>query len=396
MSRRVGQNGNVYQPAHLGKWNGQAPCYGRVYVDVQGADRQRKTVALGICRTPSIARNRLREFIEREKINSTQAYQQNTAPAKTFREQSEQWMDSLPKRTRKKVKPATIYSWQHALDRWILPNLGDSLLLDVGNKSLRQMIETMSKANLAPKTIVNVVAVVKMVVASAVTEEGDQIYPRTWNHDFVQLPIVDKDLQSRPTITKDELHTVLRSVKERDAVLFTLVAGTGLRIGECLAIQVSDFEPDCRVLNVNRSIWHGKIQDPKTTNAIRVIDIPEPLAKVLREYVTGKRGYLFQNRKGNPLDQRNLLDALHSTYKGEGGFHMFRRFRAAVIRKASVPEDLIKLWLGHARTLTDRYASQLRDDLTYRQEWCERAGLGFDLGYMGYKDSTQIELEKVA
>jgi integrase len=222
------------------------------------------------------------------------------------------------------------------------------------------------------------------------------IYPRTWNHDFVQLPIVDKDSQPRPTVTKDELHTVLQSVNERNAVLFSLLAGTGLRIGECLAIRVSDFEPDCRALNVKRSIWQGKIQDPKTTNAIRVIDIAEPLAKVLREFVTGKSGYLFPNRKGNPLDQRNLLDALHSTYKGEGGFHMFRRFRAAVLRKAQVPEFLIKLWLGHARSLTDRYAEQLAEDVAYRQEWCENAGLGFDMGYKGYKNSTQIKLEKAA
>jgi hypothetical protein len=54
------------------------------------------------------------------------------------------------------------------------------------------------------------------------------------------------------------------------------------------------------------------------------------------------------------------------------------------------------MWLGHARSLTDRYASQLRDDVAYRQEWCEKAGLGFELGYLGYKTSTQIDLVKAA
>jgi hypothetical protein len=29
LSRRKGQRGNVYQPAHPGKWNRQAPAYGR-------------------------------------------------------------------------------------------------------------------------------------------------------------------------------------------------------------------------------------------------------------------------------------------------------------------------------------------------------------------------------
>jgi hypothetical protein len=75
---------------------------------------------------------------------------------------------------------------------------------------------------------------------------------------------------------------------------------------------------------------------------------------------------------------------------------VFRRFRAAAHRNAQVPEDLIGLWLGHARSLTDFYASQLRDDVTYLQEWCERAGLGFAIDYLGDKNSTQTDLEKAA
>jgi hypothetical protein len=38
-----------------------------------------------------------------------------------------------------------------------------------------------------------------------------------------------------------------------------------------------------------------------------------------------------------------------------------------------VPDDLIKLWLGHSQNLIDLYAAQLRYDETYRKGWCERA-----------------------
>jgi len=45
-----------------------------------------------------------------------------------------------------------------------------------------------------------------------------------------------------------------------------------------------------------------------------------------------------------------------------------------------VPEDLIKVWLGHSKeSITDYYATGLEDDLVWRREWCERAGLGFSL-----------------
>ena len=86
-------------------------------------------------------------------------------------------MESLSTRRRRPLKPATIYGWRHCLDRWILPNLANKLVSEVGNGALRQFVEILTAARLAPKTIVNVVTVVKFVVASAVDEEGDQSIP---------------------------------------------------------------------------------------------------------------------------------------------------------------------------------------------------------------------------
>jgi hypothetical protein len=65
-------------------------------------------------------------------------------------------------------------------------------------------------------------------------------------------------------------------------------------------------------------------------------------------------------------------------------------------RKAGVPDDLIKLWLGHSQNLIDLYAAQLRYDETYRREWCEKAGLGFELGELGYKSMAPIRPSLVA
>ena len=131
---------------------------------------------------------------------------------------------------------------------------------------------------------------VKFVVASAVDEEGDQTHTRAWNHEFIQLPLVIKENQNRPTITQAEITELLSSLKERDAVLVALVAGTGLRIGEALAVRTEDFHPECQVLHVQRSLWHRREQAPKTPNAIRLVDIPDTLAQILRRYIHGKRG----------------------------------------------------------------------------------------------------------
>jgi len=109
--------------------------------------------------------------------------QRRTAPATTFRAQAATWLASLATRRRKPVKQSTIHSWRQALNKWVLPNLGDRLLSDVGNTALKELTE-MLDAGLSTQSIVNYTKVAKMVVASAVSSEGDQLYPRKWNHDL--------------------------------------------------------------------------------------------------------------------------------------------------------------------------------------------------------------------
>ena len=45
---------------------------------------------------------------------------------------------------------------------------------------------------------------------------------------------------------------------------------------------------------------------------------------------------------------------------------------------------------GHSQNLIDLCAAQLRFDEGYRWEWCERAGLGYSLGELGYKLAAPI------
>jgi integrase len=397
MSRRIGQDGNVFQRGFASVWNPKAPAYGRYWIDVPGCEeRKRRVVALGVCSSRSIAKQKLREHIEREGINTKQYFNQNTPPATTFKAQAAKWIAYMSTRRRKPVKPATIWGWQHALDKWLIPHLGDRLLADISNGALRELVEKMMVANLSAQTIVTYAKIVKMVLASAVDGDGDQLYPRKWNHDFIGLPIVEKEMQRRPTVTSAEVEHILANSKRRYAVLFALLAGTGLRIGEALALKVGDLAHDSDVLYVRRSIWGGEEQPPKTPNAVREVDIPAPLARLLRDYMAGKSGYIFDTAKGTALQQRNALGALHAAKKV--GFHAFRRFRTEVLRRARVPEDLLRLWLGHSKkSITDFYADGLKNDSAWRQEWCERAGLGFSLnGLIGLQSVVSIETARVA
>ena len=73
-------------------------------------------------------------------------------------------------------------------------------------------------------------------------------------------------------------------------------------------------------------------------------------------------------------------------------------FRTETLRRARVPEDSIKLWLGRSKqTVTDFYASGLQNDEAWRREWCEREGLDFSLiGPFGLQNVVTIHPEKAA
>ena len=74
-------------------------------------------------------------------------------------------------------------------------------------------------------------------MASAVSSEGEQLYPRNWNFHFIGLPVIDEKKQRKPSFTTTEVEQILARAKGRYKVLFALLAGTGLRIGEALGLR---------------------------------------------------------------------------------------------------------------------------------------------------------------
>jgi hypothetical protein len=78
------------------------------------------------------------------------------------------------------------------------------------------------------------------------------------------------------------------------------------------------------------------------------------------------------------------------------GFHASRRFRLTRLRKSGVPKDLERLWMGHAPEEVGDLYSKLKDDVSFRQEWVERAGLGFELVHVGPQNAGAVRTIRVA
>lgn len=70
--------------------------------------------------------------------------------------------------------------------------MGDVHLADVNNLLLKQFVDKMASAALAPATIRDYSQIVKAVVASAINEHGEEKFPCKWNEEYIDAPIVDK------------------------------------------------------------------------------------------------------------------------------------------------------------------------------------------------------------
>jgi len=317
----------------------------------------------------------------------------------------------VSKKRRSKIKPATVANYESAVN-WLNTVVGEVLLADLKNEAAKRLVLQMRAANFSDKTMVNYFQVVRSVVASAVSKEGEQIYPRNWNFQFISLPIVDETKQNKPSLNAFEVEGILTRAKPRYKVLFALLAGTGLRIGEALGVKIEDFADNFKTIKISRSVWRHKTQDPKTRNAVRENDLCSSLAAFVKLHVGNRTsGFLFESGSGKPLNQRNVLrDGLGKirrdlNLKQDGkGFHAFRRFRTAHLRKNRVPWDLEKFWLGHAnRDVTDKYAEQLKEDLEWRKSVAEKTGLGFNLptldlsvGQLGQPKDKKHQVVKAA
>lgn len=303
----------------------------------------------------------------------------------TFRKQAEWWLNHVQIRKRNPVTPATAAGFSSYLKKWLNPHLGDLPLSSVNNLAVRALVSRMTEAGLSPKMINNVIQVVKMVVASAVNENGEEVYPRTWNHEFIDLPDVTN--QHQPTFTSDAMKAITAASEGREQILHILLGATGMRIGEALGIEIDKhISDDFSTLHIRQKVWRGHVQPfLKSENGVRDIDLHSSVALRLKQFIGDRTsGLLFRSKNGRPLLQSNLLrSSLHPILKElnqpKSGAHAFRRFRTTWLRKQNAPEDLIRFWLGHAnRSVTDAY-SKLREDLAFRRKVAEEVGIGFEL-----------------
>jgi len=385
--RRKWQDGSVFQKGRrqADGWLPGSPAYLRFWTDVPGRlERRREVVPIGICRTRTIAERKAAEKLEQLGINSARQFHEANART-TFRQQGERWLKSIAERKRNPLEQTTIDTRRYALDKWIYPFLGDRTLGEVNNLMIKELVEKMS-AELAPSTIRDYVNMVKGVVSSAIDNNGEPLFPRKWNAEFIDAPLIAN--QHQPSTTSEGMAKILQRATGQYRMLFALLAGCGpLRAGEALGLELGrHFSPDFRTLYIQQKAKRGIIQlHLKTKAGEREVDLCSALAKLLRDFVGDRtEGLLFRTSTGRQLLQANTLqDCLHPILEtlehAKGGFNIFRRFRITHLQKTGCPEALRHFWSGHAPSHVSERYTKLREEREFRLLWAEKIGVGFEL-----------------
>lgn len=324
-------------------------------------------------------RRKANEIVSASGVNDEQAFKEANNGT-TFRKQADWYMNHMATRKNRPAKPASLSSWASCLNK-LNPLLGDMHLADIKNKTLKNLIETFQHDGLSAKTIEKYVKLTKAVIGSALDEEGEVLFPRKWNNDFLDMPVVQN--QNQPVFSEHEMGEIVSRSQGRYRVLYTLLASSGVRIGEALGLEVRHLTNDCRTVNIEQSCWQNQIQLPKTRNSIRKIDLTNDVAEMLKQFTQGRSGFIFCTKRQKTILQRGLLKSLHRLEDDLGfqkaGFHSMRRYRNTWLLKQQAPESLIKYWMGHAKAGMTGLYDKVADDREFRLKVAEQIGTGFQV-----------------
>lgn len=251
-------------------------------------------------------------------------------------EYTKQWQETiLPLKT-----PATQVTFSSHI-RKLNSYLGGVELSELTEAKIQAHVSELAKV-LTPRGVKNYWGTCRLIFNRA----GREGLVKPFSPD---LPKIFKKQQ--PWLTAEQMRRIVEESEGQYKVLFYLLAETGMRIGEALGLQWGDINGES--IAIQRSLFNGKTQPPKTSSAIRTLSISGTLATLLRSRMgASPSSFVFSSTANGPLASnvlltRHLHPALRSAGQTSGGFHSFRRGNASIMANIGVPEKIAAQRLGH-------------------------------------------------
>ena len=284
-----------------------------------------------------------------------------TGPQQKLKDYIENWIENVHK---DKLRISTYVKYKKLI-KYIVADLGDTMLQKLTPQQVRKFYTDMGKRGLSSKIINATHGVLHVALDNAVL----------WNYvsrnvcDLVKPPrIVSREVIPLTLEQAQKLFSYAR--KHHLEMLLTMAVVTGMRRGEMLALRWSNVNFETRSLLVLHTVdyipKYGYVQtEPKTKTGKRAISLPYFLIDMLKLHKQEvleqkhKQGDKWENRdlvfpdlQGGYLNPSYLLRVFKKLLQEAGiphmHFHDLRHSAATILLGMGVNMKMIQELLGHS------------------------------------------------
>jgi len=160
------------------------------------------------------------------------------------------------------------------------------------------------------------------------------------------------------SFTDGEVGKILSVAPEPFGTIFAVTAVLGLRIGEVLALRVSDVDLTRRIIRIRQSVDAATriLHAVKSMASSADVPMPSQLGERLRRHFQthdGKTDLLFVNRRGRPFSANKLREkVLHPLLAKlgipRGGLHSMRHGAASALLADGATPAVVQKQLRHS------------------------------------------------
>jgi integrase len=250
-------------------------------------------------------------------------------------------------------RPMTVREKEIHVRVHLVPALGRLPVDEIRGEVVDRFFARLRAKGLSAKTVRNVRATLRRILASAVDWGILSAVP--------PLPKVKVTDSSWDFLTREEsdlLVSAARNAEERAILLFAL--HTGARAGEQIALEWGDVDWQSRKIVFRRSSTRGVV-GPTKSGHDRKVPLTETLERALRSMRHLRSQQVFCNADGSPLTLWQLHDLLWGACRRSGlrriRWHDMRHSFASQLMQAGVPIRHVQDWMGHSTiAMTMRYS----------------------------------------
>ena len=265
------------------------------------------------------------------------------------------------------LKFSTKKFYNNMVDTHLNPVFGESQLRLITKDAVQSFLNAKAKSGSSWKTVKHIRTAFGSIIEAAVRDELLASNPvrRT------RLPRRGPE-QERAPIAMDIVRTLIEKLPEPARSIAALLAMTGLRIGELLALRWQDVDLENGFLSVNQSVYEGHFDEPKSKRSRRRVPLGMKSVEVLRRIRRkdlSQSALIFAARNGAPLSRRNLLNRqLKPACKALGivgvNWHWFRHANATLLDSVGTPLGTVQALLGHSSSeiTRDTYINSVPGD----------------------------------